>query len=185
MGVTPMFLRSFVICVISIAIATEVPARAQTGPLEDPIPKPIPRSHIRVSLKPVATGLTAPVYLVVIPGDNNRMFVVDQTGLIVILKNGVVQAAPFLDITGVLAQLPPAFPGAPQGVNPGYDERGLLGLAFHPGFDDHHSPGFRTLYTLHNAPVGRPADFPQPQVAGAGVPNCQEVIAEWRASHDD
>jgi glucose/arabinose dehydrogenase len=178
-----MILRIVAMSVALIAIALEVPARAQKGPLEDPIPKPIPQSHIRVNLKPVATGLTAPVYLTVIPGDNNRMFVVDQTGLIVIVKNGVVQTTPFLDITGVLAQLPPAFPGAPQGVNPGYDERGLLGLAFHPGYSDASSAGFRTLYTLHNVPITKRADFEEPPFPNANVvPNCQEVIAEWKVS---
>src|SRR5262249_41625215 len=37
-------------------------------PLDDPIPEPIPQSNIAVRLKPIATGLTAPISLNV-PGD--------------------------------------------------------------------------------------------------------------------
>src|SRR5262245_51772893 len=116
-------------------------------------------------------------------GDASRMYIVDQTGLILILKNGAVQAPPFLDITGVISQISPAFGAGPNGLNPGYDERGLLGLAFHPGYTNPNSPGFRTFYTLHNVPIGRRADFEEPPFPNAGVvPNCQEVIAEWKVS---
>jgi glucose/arabinose dehydrogenase len=61
----------------------------------------------------------------------------------------------------------------------------LLGLTFHPGFRDKRSPGYHTLYTLHNVPVIRQADFPQPPFPPTAVPNCQEVIAEWRVSRND
>ena len=42
-------------------------------------------------------------------------FVIDQTGLIQIMKNGVILPTPFLDITGVIAHLSPAFGAAPTG----------------------------------------------------------------------
>jgi hypothetical protein len=170
---------------------------AQSGPLADPIPQPIPMSAIQVKLDPVASGFTSPIDLTVPPsrdghdddeGDGDepprdgRAFVVDQTGLVLILKNGVVQPKPFLDLTGVISQLGPAFGRGPLGLNPGYDERGLLGLAFHPGFHDPESPGYQTLYTLHNVPNGRAADFPQPPFPPTAVPNCQEVVAEWKVS---
>jgi hypothetical protein len=119
----------------------------------------------------------------VVPGWGNRAFVVDQAGRVPLLKNGALQPTPLLDLSGVLAGLPPASPGAPAGLNPGYDERGLLSLAFHPGFLDPQSAGYHTLYTLHNVPHGRAADFPEPPYPGPGVmPNCQEVIAEWRVN---
>jgi hypothetical protein len=94
-----------------------------------------------------------------------------------------------LDITGVIAQISPAFGAGPNGLNPGYDERGLLGLAFSPGSGDGgrdrdrdgNDPGMQTLYTLHNVPITRAADFPEPPFPGPGqTPNCQEVIAEWK-----
>jgi hypothetical protein len=187
------------------ALAAGAPASAQQGPLKDPIPQPIPQSPIAVTLKPVVTGLTSPIDLTAIgqgddeqgddeegghgrgDGDhqNGRKFIVDQTGLVLLLKGGQVQATPFLDITGVISQLSPAFGSGPHGLNPGYDERGLLGLAFHPGFRDKHSPGYHTLYTLHNVPVTRVADFPQPPFPPGAVPNCQEVIAEWQVSRQN
>jgi hypothetical protein len=179
----------------SIVLAAGAPALAQVGPLKDPIPAPIPPSPIAVTLKTVVTGLRSPIFLTVSDArhedrededrDNDRKFVVDESGLIVIVRDGVVQPTPFLDITGVIAQINPAFPSAPHGLNPGYDERGLLGLAFHPGFHDSDSAGYQTLYTLHNVPVVRVADFPQPPFPPTAKPNCQEVIAEWKVSNQN
>jgi len=211
--------------ILAVAVAGGgAEARAQGGPLKDPIPHPIPQSPIQVRLNPVATGLISPITLTVVgnrggdgrgeghdDGDHgrggedghgnghadrhgnghadrhgdrqvDRKFIVDQTGLVLLMKDGVLQSTPFLNITGVISQLSPAFGSGPNGLNPGYDERGLLGLAFHPGFDDRGSPGYRTLYTLHNVPVVRTADFPQPPFPAGAIPNCQEVIAEWQAS---
>ena len=53
-------------------------------------------------------------------GDNNgRLFVVEQTGRIRVIRKGVLQSAPFLDLR--------------SRVSTG-SERGLLGLAFHPDY---------------------------------------------------
>jgi hypothetical protein len=166
-----------------VAASLGTSSRAQQRPLKDPIPQPIPQSHIRISLTPIATDLISPISLSVIGNDNTRRFILDQTGLILIIEHGQVAPTPFLDITGVISQISPAFGSGPNGLNPGYDERGLLGLAFHPGFADTKSPGFGTLYTLHNVPITKLADFPEPPFPNANVvPNCQEVIAEWHVS---
>jgi hypothetical protein len=165
--------------------------------LSDPIPTPIPQGNITVQLVPVATGLVSPIYLTsafdVSAGDegggpgprsnkpgSSKLYVVDQTGKVLVMKGGVIQDMPLLDISDLLSNLSPPFPGVGPGLFPGYDERGLLGLAFHPNFADPGKPGFRTLYTMHNVPVGRAADFPQPPFPPTAVPNCQEVIAEWK-----
>src|SRR5262249_24285563 len=147
--------------------------------------QPIPQSPITVILKPVVTGLTCAIFLTINGARNDRKFIVDQTGLILVLKGKQIQPTPFLDITGVIAQLSPAFGRGNPGLNPGYDERALLGLAFHPGFHDKHSLGYHTLYTLHNVPVTQAADFPQLPFPPGAVPNCQEVIAEWQVSRED
>jgi len=76
-----------------------------------------------VSLKLVTEGLTSPLLLVESPDNSGRLFVIDQTGQIYIIKDGTRQTQPFLDIQGKLVPR--------EGAQ---DERGLLGLAFHPDF---------------------------------------------------
>ena len=75
-----------------------------------------------LKLTPVATGLSRPLYLAAPPGDQ-RLFVVEQTGRIRIIRNGQVLAQPFLDLSSRI----PA-------INTG-SEQGVLGLAFHPQFE--------------------------------------------------
>jgi glucose/arabinose dehydrogenase/plastocyanin len=77
-----------------------------------------------VGLKILADGFAAPMEFVSSHDGTGRMFVVDQTGLIkIITSNGNQIEEPFLDIMDRLVD-----------ISPNYDERGLLGLAFHPDF---------------------------------------------------
>jgi glucose/arabinose dehydrogenase len=64
--------------------------------------------------------MTRPVFLTYLPGDSERVFVLEQAGRIRIIKNGVLQARVFLDIQTI--------------VNDSGDEQGLLGLAFDPDY---------------------------------------------------
>ncbi len=70
----------------------------------------------------VAAGLTQPLFLTSPPGDTHRLFVVEHAGVIKIIKDGAVLAAPFLNIDPIVSG------------GTGSDERGLLGLAFHPEY---------------------------------------------------
>ncbi|KIG14123.1 hypothetical protein DB30_07119 [Enhygromyxa salina] len=98
-----------------------------------------------VSLDPVADGLTAPVALVPVPDQTGRLFVVEQTGAIRIIDaDGELRPEPFLDISAKLVDL-----------DEGYDERGLLGLAFHPNYT--HNGQFYVYYSAPlraNGPTG-------------------------------
>lgn len=67
----------------------------------------------------VASGLVQPLYVTHAPGDYDRIFIVEQTGAIRILKRGVLLPEPFLDVSGLVTCC---------------NERGLLGLAFHPEY---------------------------------------------------
>lgn len=150
-------------------VALPLVANAQ---ITDPLP-PIPKGSIGIELQPVAAGLTAPNDLKAIPGDPNRLLVVDQSGQIQTLQNGVLQGQPFLDLSSRLVNL-----------NAGYDERGLLGVALHPDFSNPASDGFGKLYTYSSEPVSGDADFTVPMPAGVAF-NHQSVVSEWQVSASD
>ena len=76
-----------------------------------------------VRLELIEDGFTSPVALIDPQDGSHRLFVVDQTGLIWILSEGDQIEQPFLDLREQVVEL-----------NSFYDERGLLGLAFHPNF---------------------------------------------------
>ncbi|MFL5385682.1 MAG: PQQ-dependent sugar dehydrogenase [Longimicrobiaceae bacterium] len=108
-------------------------------------PSPI-GATIPIDVEVVATGLVSPIQLVQPPGSDTRRFVVDQIGLIrVINADGSLQAAPYLDLRSRITPL-----------NPGYDERGLLGMAFHPNFNS--NGRFVVFYTI-SPRAGAPAGF--------------------------
>jgi glucose/arabinose dehydrogenase len=73
----------------------------------------------------VATGLELPVFVTSPPGDVERLFIVEQDGVIKILRDGAVLGTAFLDISAITRS--PA--------DGGHQEEGLLGLAFHPNYD--------------------------------------------------
>jgi len=121
----------------------------------------------------VATNLSAPLYGVSPPGDTHRLFVLEQNGLIRIIKDGVLLAAPALDLQALVQ--PPLNASNPN------DERGLLGLAFHPGFTNPASPGYLTLYTYNSESISSngPPTYPLPDGA---TNNYKNAINEWKIS---
>jgi glucose/arabinose dehydrogenase len=151
--------------------STPTPTPTPT-PSATPTPTPllplIGKGPVRIELQAVATGLISPTDFVAVNDGSGRLFIVDQKGRILILNNGQVSATPFLDVSSRLVTLSPI-----------YDERGLLGLAFHPGFNDANSPGFHKLYTFTSEPVAGAADFTVPD---ASPFDCQSVVAEWKVS---
>jgi glucose/arabinose dehydrogenase len=154
----------------AILALLSLPSRARAQ--ADVLP-PIPRGNIAIHLQPVATGLGAPDYAISAPGDPNTLYVVDQGGLLRVVQNGTLQPTPALDISSRVA--PPLNPTSPN------DERGFLGLAFHPGFADPTSPGFRTLYTYNSEQI--PAGTNPTYIAPNAAPqNYKNVINEWKMS---
>ena len=126
--------------------ATPRAAEDDVGPAASGDPNNIGPSalgwSLPVGVQIVASGLTSPIQLVQ-PAQLSTRFVVDQIGLVrMIAADGTLLPQPFLDVTARITPL-----------NPGGDERGLLGLAFHPDF---HTNG--RFFVFYTAPP-RTADF--------------------------
>ncbi|RHW37506.1 glucose dehydrogenase [Lysinibacillus yapensis] len=95
---------------------------------------------VKVGLRPIVTNINMPTVIktTVLPGDSvERLFIATQIGEIYYIGNGVVRT--FLDIRPNILKL---------GTENGYDERGLLGLAFHPHFY------YNGLFYLHYSAAG-------------------------------
>ncbi|MEJ8804070.1 PQQ-dependent sugar dehydrogenase [Pontibacter sp. H249] len=89
-----------------------------------------------VSLQMIAADLVSPVFLTQPPNDE-RLFVVDQVGVIRVVKDGQLQPEPFLDLQSKIIKLKSK-----------HEERGLLGLAFHPEFKSN-----GRLFVYYSAPL--------------------------------
>jgi glucose/arabinose dehydrogenase len=113
--------------------------------------------------------MSAPLYGISPPSDN-RLFVLEQNGLVQIIQNGSLLPTPALDLRTRVAP-----PLNPTNAN---DERGLLGIAFSPGFNNPASLGYRTLYTYTSEPLDSPT-YPAPNGA---LQNYQNQITEWKIS---
>ncbi len=155
--------------------APEPDPKPEPDPVGDPIPGPIEKGSVSVELELVASGITAPVYLTHAGDGTNRLFVLDQPGVIWIIEDGGLLNTPFLDITDRVHM--PGFFGSAD-VND-FDERGLLGLAFHPGFGNPASAGYQKIYTYSSEMVGSPADFTTVPLPAGEVFDHQSVVAEW------
>ncbi|QPV65165.1 PQQ-dependent sugar dehydrogenase [Halosimplex litoreum] len=116
------------------APATDVPATDAPEPYFEPGPT--------VRLEEVATGLVSPSALVTADDGTDRRFVLDQVGTVHVIEGDDLRAEPFLDLTDRLVAVGE---GLPNWVS--YDERGLLGIAFHPAFAEN-----RRLYVRYSAP---------------------------------
>lgn len=116
------------------------------------------------NLELIAENLASPLSVIEPPDGSNRLFIVDQTGKIYIVpENGTMLSAPFMDISNKITIL-----------NPNYDERGLLSMAFHPSFQTNGK-----FYVFYTAP-------PNPGGPAPGVNwNNLTRISEFRVSASD
>lgn len=115
----------------------------------------------------VTDGLVSPVFLAEPPDSSHRLFIVDQTGKIWIIgSDGKKLSTPFIDMTSKMVTL-----------SSGYDERGLLGLAFHPQFKTNGK-----FYLFYTAPPR--AGMPVPGAPGSTWNNLTR-ISEFKVSASD
>jgi glucose/arabinose dehydrogenase len=136
--------------------------------LDDPIPQPIEKGPIQIRLETVATGMTAPNWGTVAPGCiplSGRLFVTDQDGILWNVNLATGQKSVALDVGDRLVSLGAFGPGT-------FDERGFLGVAFHPNYAEN-----GLLYTYTSEPQSAPADFST--IPAGEMPNHQSVVLEW------
>ncbi|MCX2838321.1 PQQ-dependent sugar dehydrogenase [Salinimicrobium sp. MT39] len=118
-------------------------------------------SQESVGLEVVADNLVSPVAFVESPDESGRYFIVDQVGVIRIHtpQKGLLEE-PFLNLKNKIVELKDA-----------HEERGLLGLAFHPNYSEN-----GRFFVYYSAPL-----------SGDGPENWDHTshISEFRVSPDN
>lgn len=136
---------------------------------------------VNVRLRPIVNKINLPTVLktTILPGDSiERLFIATQVGEIFYIGNGGIGT--FIDIRPRIIKL-----GASSG---GYDERGLLGLAFHPEFY------YNRLFYLHysvagtqgpGALPGAPLESFKPNPCDPGTLNLKWINRDIQYDHID
>jgi glucose/arabinose dehydrogenase len=125
--------RLFPLTLLALALSLVVSACGSSSAASVPTPTTTPSAPTATSapntsigagdvqLAQFAQGLQSAVYLAAAPGQTDRLYVVRQTGLIMVVNmDGSVRSQPFLDIRQI--------------VDTSGSERGLLSMVFHPDF---------------------------------------------------
>ncbi|KYK30384.1 MAG: hypothetical protein AYK22_03890 [Thermoplasmatales archaeon SG8-52-3] len=112
---------------------------------------------LTLRLEQIAKGFNSPSVLTNAGDNTNRLFVADLNGVIYVIENGIKLTEPFLDISDKIVDLSPI-----------YDERGLLGLTFHPDFENNDR-----FYVYYSAPN-----------SGSEIDH-ESIIAEYKVSSED
>ncbi len=125
---------------------------------------PTPTGNGTPDLKLIAGSLVAPLTLAEAPDNSKRLFILDQVGKIwIVYPDSTKAPTTFIDISSKMVTL-----------QTGYDERGLLGLAFHPSYKTNGK--FYLFYTAPPRPGG--------PVPGANWDNLTR-ISEFKVSAAD
>src|SRR3954452_3150421 len=148
---------------VALALAASVATARASDPVHEPIDDPIPghieNGAVQLKLQTLAEGrgLTAPNWGTFAPGVPHTLFVDDQDGPLWAVDTRTGAKHKILDTSSLLV---PLFPG---------DERGFLGVAFHP---DYATNGL--VYTMTSEPIPGTASTPDQQ------PNHLATIREWK-----
>jgi glucose/arabinose dehydrogenase len=117
----------------------------------------------KIKLEKVVTAVNTPLVMAQPKGDD-RMFVAEQFGRIKIIKDGKLGATPFLDVRNKLVA-----------QHHDFDERGLLGMAFHPNFKENGK-----FYIATSSPLDFQGDLGQMLWYSHS-----NVVTEYTVSKDD
>jgi glucose/arabinose dehydrogenase len=105
-----------------VAIAAVGCAPMEAGAAKAPEPPLAQRAEpwANMALERAITGFRQPLLITHAGDGSGRVFVAEQGGLVKVVRNGAVEATPFLDASSVVGRVG--------------GEQGFLGLAFHPRF---------------------------------------------------
>ena len=99
------------------------PTETSAGATSAPAPPPDSTSTVeepdKIGIEQVAGGFESPVQATSAPGDSTRIYVVEQTGRIMVVENGQTREQPFVDLSDRIVA---------------GGEQGLLSVAFHPDY---------------------------------------------------
>jgi glucose/arabinose dehydrogenase len=141
--------------------ATATPTPTPVPPTVNSLPDPS-----GYTWQEVVSGLSQPEGLVNAGDGSGRLFIVEQAGLIRILQDGAILEKPFLNLTQRVVCC---------------GERGLLGLAFHPGYAEN---GY--LYVNYTEEVsGKTYTVIARYTVSANDPNQADPGSEMRILHID
>jgi glucose/arabinose dehydrogenase len=123
-----------------------------------------------VGVEVVADRITSPLKAVHAPGEPNFLYVVDQPGIVWRVNlsdpNPATNKTVFLDVRSLITQLGVCGPNT-------FDERGLLGLAFHPNYQKNGK-----FYTYTSEQTAGAITFPG---SPTGLnPDHDNVVSEWQ-----
>jgi glucose/arabinose dehydrogenase len=167
-----MRVSTFLACVLCVA------GFGSFAPGASVVTNDLQPGNTTIKLQLTATVSTAsdgePLDLTSAGDGTSRLFVATHGGKIRLIKGGVLQSTPFLDLTNKLSLV--------GGTS--RDERGLLGIAFHPNFNAPvGTPGRGKFYTYtseSNTAIPN-ADFFHPTEKVAADGTYRNVVREWSA----
>lgn len=108
-------------CCVSVALIPSACVVSSGVQPIDPCSVQYPTTVPHIELQQIATGFTRPVYLTHAGDGSGRLFVVEQAGVMKIIRDGQTSATPFFDIR--------------DRVESG-GEKGLLSVVFHPQYKE-------------------------------------------------
>lgn len=126
----PRDLRIAVTGFLLVVLSGIGPRPALAAPVAAPSLPPV------VQLMPVVGGLVSPVFVTGAHDNSGRLFILQQTGQILIFSGGALLGTPFLNIAGLVSNF--------TGQN---GEQGLLSLVFDPGYSSNRR--FYITYTTN------------------------------------
>jgi glucose/arabinose dehydrogenase len=117
----------------------------------------------------IAGNLLRPLYVTQAPGDFERLFIVEQNGRIRILLNGALLDSAFLNVDPISSCC---------------GERGLLGLAFHPDYQNNGYFYINYTNTLGNTVIARFSVTGDPNIADPGSAVTIKTYTQPEANHN-